>query len=301
MAEIEDYEPIADDNDATPPAGAPEGMAPSAVNDAMREHMARSRRWWDVIHGGRDRGHLAGLTLANNGSDATNDIDIAVGQATDSAQGAIMVLGSVLTKRLDAGWAVGTNQGGLDTGSIANTTYHVYLIRRPDTGVVDALFSTSASAPTMPADYTQKRRIGSIIRSGGAIVAFRQSGDRFLRDAAVLDVNTTNPGTSAVTPTLSVPTGISVVAMIAILLSDATPATTTYARVSSLSQSDAAVGPSNFNFGINAGSGATSDSSPHGVETNASGQIRYRLENSTADHAILITTQGWLDRRGRDD
>ena len=101
-----------------------------------------------------ERGYAHGLTLANNVADATNDIDIAVGAAaSDDATPTLLRLGAALTKRLDANWAVGTNQGGLDTGAVANDTYHVWLIRRPDTGVVDVLFSLSATAPTMPVSH----------------------------------------------------------------------------------------------------------------------------------------------------
>jgi hypothetical protein len=110
-------------------------------------------------------GHLYGLTLSNNGSDAANDIDIAVGSAaSDAASSVMMTLASALTKRLDAGWAVGTNQGGLDTGAVGNNIYYVWEIQRSDTGVVDALFSLSSTAPTMPANYDRKRVIGSFAR-----------------------------------------------------------------------------------------------------------------------------------------
>ncbi|MBD9456007.1 hypothetical protein IB244_31560, partial [Rhizobium sp. RHZ02] len=98
------------------------------------------------------QGALYGLTLSNNAGDATNDIDIAVGMATtdSTTDPRTMALASALTKRLDAAWAVGTNQGGLDTGSVGDNTYHVFLIQRSDTGVVDVLFSLSATSPTMP-------------------------------------------------------------------------------------------------------------------------------------------------------
>jgi hypothetical protein len=87
-------------------------------------------------------GHLWGLGLAN-GTDAVNDIDIAAGECRDSTGTVNLVLGSILTKQLDAAWAVGSNAGGLDQGSIANATYHMHLIERPDTGVVDAIYSLS--------------------------------------------------------------------------------------------------------------------------------------------------------------
>lgn len=112
-------------------------------------------------------GHLYGLTLSNNGSDATNDIDIAVGTARSSDDSANIDLTSALTKRGDASWAVGTGNGGMDTGSIADGLNYVWLIKRPDTGVVDALISASASAPTMPSNYTLKRLRGVFYRLSG--------------------------------------------------------------------------------------------------------------------------------------
>ncbi len=149
-----------------------------------------------------DPGLINGLTISNNGSDATNDIDIAAGYARDSTNTVNMILAAAITKRLDAAWAVGTNQGGLDTGLIANTTYHVWLIKRSDTGVVDVLFSASATAPTMPANYDSKRRLlGIIVRSGGSILGFSQLGDMFFWDDPVLDVDTTI-GASSVSYTM---------------------------------------------------------------------------------------------------
>src|SRR3990172_7208651 len=174
--------------------------------------LSRKLTWTTVLNQTKNPGLLHGLTLSSNVTDATNDIDIAAGTARDSTD-VTNVLAGALTKRLDAAWAVGTNQGGLDTGSIANTTYHIWLIKRSDTGVVDALFSTSASAPTMPASYNYKRRIGSIMRVGGAIVTFVQTGDYFRRKASILDIDVSNPGTGAVTRTLSVPTGIKIKAL----------------------------------------------------------------------------------------
>ncbi|MCB1453270.1 MAG: hypothetical protein KDJ43_06465, partial [Rhizobiaceae bacterium] len=128
------------------------------------------------------KGHVYGLTLSNNGTDANNDIDIAAGEAASTeTYPVLMVLSSAITKRLDASWAVGTGNGGLDTGSKANSTwYYVWLIRRSDTGVVDVLFSTSATSPTMPTNYDQKRRLPGAIKTDGSgnIIAFIMSGRR---------------------------------------------------------------------------------------------------------------------------
>jgi hypothetical protein len=121
---------------------------------------------------GMPRAYISGLTYANNAGDATNDLDIAIGSCRDSTNAMDMLLTSTLTKQSDAAWAVGTAAGGLDTGAVGNSDYYIWLIKRSDTGVVDALYSLSATAPTMPANYDYKRLIGWFKRTGGTIVAF---------------------------------------------------------------------------------------------------------------------------------
>ena len=44
---IENWSTTAADNDSAPPDGAPEGMAPSGVNDTMRQIMASVRAWFE--------------------------------------------------------------------------------------------------------------------------------------------------------------------------------------------------------------------------------------------------------------
>lgn len=244
---------------------------------------------------GLPRSYLAGLRLSNNATDATNDIDIAVGTCRDATDIDDITLTSALTKRLDAAWAVGNNAGGLDTGSIANTTYHLWAIKRIDTGVCDVLFSASATAPTMPANYTLKRRIGSIMRVSAAIVPFTQNGDEFLRMVTVFDVNVSNQGTTAILYTLSVPTGIKVGAItsIALLLAAAAPAV----LVTSPDQTDSVCTtslctifcPANGTWMV--GNGI--------FRTNTSAQVRARA--SAANCLFYIFTHGWMDTRGRND
>ena len=108
------------------------------------------------------RGFVDGFVTANNSTDAVNDLDIAAGQCRDDTNTANIDLASGLTKRLDATWSAGTNQGGLDTGTkAADTWYHVFAIKNPTTDSVDILFSTSATSPTLPSGYTLQRRIWS--------------------------------------------------------------------------------------------------------------------------------------------
>jgi hypothetical protein len=123
----------------------------------------------DPLAGPQIQGFSSGLALSTNVADAANDVDIAAGAAaSDAPPFYLMQLGAALTKRLDANWAVGTNQGGLDTGSVsAAATYYIWLIQRSDTLVTDVLFSLSSTAPTIPASYDRKRLIGSLVRTGG--------------------------------------------------------------------------------------------------------------------------------------
>lgn len=247
-------------------------------------------------------GLLYGLTLSNNGTDATNDIDIAAGIAIDSTNAKFIKLASGITKRLDAAWAVGTGNGGLDTGSIANTTYHVWLIIRTDTGVVDVLFSTSATSPTMPTNYDYKRRIGSILRAGGAIMPFKQYGDVFTRDVPTPDVNNdNNPGTSATLRTLSIPAGVQMEAIIAAVLLDDTASAFTFLLVTCPDQTDTTPtsGVSSIVVNSQGGSGRSFGQSELRVTTDTSARVRTRLSASTADHYLFIITKGWVDRRGR--
>jgi hypothetical protein len=153
--------------------------------------------------------YIGGLLTSNNGTDSDHDIDISPGIARGLADDANLRLAATLTKQIDATWAVGTDQGGLDTGTVANNTlYAIWLIKRSDTGLVDALFSTSFTAPTMPANYDKKRLIAAVRTDGSAnILSYVQSGDYFRYLATpVQDVNdTTITSATYETGTLSAP------------------------------------------------------------------------------------------------
>lgn len=250
----------------------------------------------DPMSGVQAQGSIAGLTLSNNATDAVNDIDIAAGYAAaDVSPFNAMSLSAILTKRLDANWAVGTNQGGLDTGSIANTTYHVWLIQRSDTGVVDALFSASATAPTMPTSYDRKRRIGSIIRKAASILAFTQTGNVFTLSVPSNDYSTPNPGTSAVLASLTTPAGIRARAQIWFFLQTST-ATRRAVLVTSPEQADTAPSAgtaSTLITGFSSATGATQGELM--VRTNVSSQIRFRFDGSDANLSVFINTNGWID------
>lgn len=236
------------------------------------------------------KGHLHGLTLSNNVTDATNDLDIAVGEAASTETNPVlMMLASTLTKQLDATWAVGTNAGGRESGdTLGNKTYHVWLIQRSDTGVVDVLFSASATSPTMPTNYDRKRRIGSILRASSAIRSFVQYFDHFLHTTPMADVGSFAAGT-ANTHTLSLPTGLRVLADVTVLLGNSV---TAQVNLSVIPGDLSAGGLDAQTAGINL---FTSVSKL--VESNASAQIK-TTTSQAANNNMFIYTKGWFDDRG---
>lgn len=247
------------------------------------------------------RSYLAGLTLSAAGG--TGTFGIAAGQAADSTNADMMSLGSAYTKTTSA-WAVGSGNGGLDTGAVATGTwYHAWLIKRPDTGVVDVLFSLSASSPTMPSGYTLKRRIGSMKTDGSSQwVKFIQDGDLYQWDVPVLDVADTNPGTSLQTKTLpSVPPGIIVLALLNIQPTFATSAAQLYTHDLAVSDMAASqtVAPLGVGNSSNGASGLTGGAWQQ-IRTDTSARIGYRIDASGGSDVIRMATLGWIDRRGRD-
>ncbi len=240
-------------------------------------------------------GAIFGLALSTAGSSST--FSVATGWCADSTAVNVMRLYSSYSKTTSA-WAVGSGNGALDTGTIANSTwYHVYLIKRLDTGVVDVLISTSASSPTMPTNYTLKRRIGSMKTNGSAQwTKFIQVGDEFLWDVLVNDANAQNPGTSGTLYTLSVPTGIKVRANISILWFNVSA--TTYLFVSSPDITAPTVsGATNATLYSVDATHPSNDSTY--IRTNTSAQVRATASGSSG--SMYLNTIGWLDRRGQDD
>ena len=150
------------------------------------------------------------ITIANNATDADNDIDFTAGNFIFS-DGSGQAVVSAMTKRLDALWTAGTNQGGLDTGSKANSTwYHCYAIYNPTSGVSDAIFSANATTPTLPSGYTKYKLIESILtNSSGNILAFYHKGNYISWTTKIKDI-TSGLSTSLTPYSISTPLGRSV-------------------------------------------------------------------------------------------
>jgi hypothetical protein len=227
---------------------------------------------------------IADSLIQNNATDPTNDIDVLLNGV------------AVVTKRLDANWTAGTNAGGLDTGTKANSaTYHVFLLRKDSDGSLDAIFSVQPINPTVPTGYTKVRVLGAVMTGpGGVIRRFLQSGDRFTLLNAQLDLSAAaNPLSPPSLRTITVPQGVKVVARCF------------FAPVNSAGAGgyiyawDADLGPSASGHRVMERlTGATENGLAFEVMTNANCQI-YTNDDSSGSPLLTIQTQGWTDPRVR--
>jgi hypothetical protein len=242
------------------------------------------------------QGHIFGLTMSN-AADTANDITVAAGEATSESGTDLMALPALITKQLDAPWAVGTNAGGLNTGAEANSTwYEVHLIKRLDTGVVDVMFTTTANRATLPTSYTLQRRIGWIRNDGaGAILAFTQVDDHFTLTTQINDQSITATATAAAV-TVTVP-----------------PSCIGRFRIASDSNTDNAVNQVTVFSEIVEGNVTPADTTGiasigvHDIAGSQASHMELRVSStSTIEHdsnhttnVIDISTFGWIDTRRR--
>lgn len=241
--------------------------------------------------------YLSGLTLSMSGSSGT--FGIATGAANDTTNVSLMKLASAYTKTT-ASWALGTGNGGLDAGAIAiNTWYHVHLIQRVDTNVVDVLFSLSATSPTLPASYTLFRRIGSMkTNASSQWILYHQLGNEFLWDVAVNDITSSTLGTTPVLFSMnSTPVGVQCNILIRGYTSNASG--NVGLLINSPDESAVAYDSPSGNktvqaplTGVSAGAVFTLS-----VRTSTASQIRGVA--TAASTVLVVATYGFIDQRGQ--
>lgn len=273
-------------------------LAPGTVGQLLT--MVAGRPAWAAASAvAPTKGTIFGWTYGNNVGDATNDIDIAAGGGADGT-GAVSIVGAASTKQSDALWAVGSAAGALDTGAVGNNGYYIWAIKRSDTGVVDYLFSLSATAPDMTrpgAAYDYKRLFGYFLRAGGAIVTCHTyetegGGLELIWDTPTLDVNLAGTLTTARrTDAVKVPLLFSTTAILHITMNDASAVQR--AIVYCPDQSDGT--PSGtaaplYNFTTDNTGGSEGRSMD--VRTSAAGLIAARSNLATVD-LYAVSTQGF--------
>jgi len=102
---------------------------------------------------------------------------------------------------------------GLDGGIEASDTwYYVWVIYNPTTTTQAGLFSTSSTAPTMPAGYTYKKLVGVVRNNSSSnILKFNQAGSSYMyyEEYEILQ-NGSATGRTAVTTSSHIPAGFAI-------------------------------------------------------------------------------------------
>jgi len=131
------------------------------------------------------------LVIENNSGNPTYQVDV----SWDNMRIGYIYAGS-FSGTIDI-----TNSGalGLDTGSEANSTwYYIWAIAQDD-GTNSVMLSASATSPTMPGSYTQKRLIGAVRNDGsGDFLNFKQRNEQHIYDPYISIANTAASGETAV-------------------------------------------------------------------------------------------------------
>lgn len=239
--------------------------------------------------------YKGGLTLTNDPTTPNTIIDIASGSANDDTNSVSMSQATNYTKTTGA-WTLGTGNGCLDSGSVANNTwYAVYLVERSDGTASDILCSASVAGPLLPSGYSYKRYLESFKTDGSAhVVAFHRQGNTTLWDVSTLDANGVSVGTTAISQALNVPLGVLSVPQCSLSYSD----TGHCVLVSSLSVSDQApsctlpfsASPGFTLYDLSHTAGITNTNCPYLV-TDAAQKVRLRSDDASGTFSFV--TNGW--------
>ncbi len=236
------------------------------------------------------------ITIANNGSDANNDIDFSAG-VFQFSDGSGQAVASALTKRLDASWVAGTNQGGLFTGSEAsNTWYHCFAIYNPTTLASDFGFDTSITAANIPSGFTKYKRVGSIRNDGSSnILPFTQVKDTFLLTTPIADVATTQTLNSETLRTLTTPLGVNTISLLTFYLRSTGASAACGAKCYSPYNTSSTLGVQDYQ--LYAATGVTEQGCYVQALTNTSSQVKTNATtiSNSPTATITIYTNGWID------
>jgi hypothetical protein len=249
------------------------------------------------------RDYIAAYTLSMAVGSSSAVLNLGPGVATDTSN-AISILSTTTIAKNTNPWVVGSGNGGLlDSGTISSSAWYHAFTMQNSSGIVDWGFSSSAVQPPIPSGYLYFRRVGSAFTNTSSVWnSYTQNGPQFNLHLPVLDVNVTNPGTSASLRTMSIPAGIPVYAITnlqiirgatnpAVLLSD--PAIPDILP----SFSSAPLGQIWFPNPL----GASGDGAMVGsqyIRSSSNAQIRTRVSASDGSTILRIATLGWVDERG---
>lgn len=234
------------------------------------------------------------ITIAN-GTDADHDLNFTAFNA-QADDGSLVFSVGALTKQIDAAWVAGTNQGGLDTGAVANNTpYYIFAIYNPTTLVSDILYSASRTSPTLPSGFTKKEYKGAChtdgsanIRQGSWTYDTKGASYKFLYKTEITDVSATLTW-SAQTGTLTAP------AFSEVIVSHKHTSQSATSSEQSCSYTNLVDSITNLVSSVRSIS-ATSNMNRQRltIKVDASKQFQYQGASANAGN-VLIITQGWQE------
>lgn len=251
-------------------------------------------------------GHLSGMQTSNNGADAAHDIDVSTGKCRGIDDDEDVTLSSALTKRIDATFAAGTNQGGLASGATlaADTWYAIFATSI--SGVYDVMLDTDEDCANGVANesVTAYRRLGwAMTNASSDIVGYNQVGSHFYwTDPGTNGLDESNLSVSASESTVTLdhcPPNVEAILNVGVTATERAgvwvyPTTVTTAGV----DLEGSVLPSVGVDGNGAGQPATANAEVR-VRVDGSRQIHVRAE--AASRTVDIQVMGWIDHRGKDD
>jgi hypothetical protein len=238
---------------------------------------------------------VRGLVLSNNVGNPNTHINIAAGSAK---LGRLIVSNlATMTKRINGTWAVGTGNGGLDTGSpTAGGTYYVYSLRKQSDGSFDAVMSLSASGPTttLLSGYDVVQLLGEIMLDASSFIRpFIQTWNDFMWDAVQSslgnDLSTGSVRAKALL-TCTLPTGRRVKGLFSVIASTTSGDSGQGVTIADGANINAEKSVSNY---VSANLKSISQT----VEqyTNTSGQVSVAVSSASSPNPTTIKTLGWTD------
>jgi hypothetical protein len=239
-------------------------------------------------------------------ADTAHDINLTGGTVLDSTLTEPMLLPTEMTKQIDAGWAVGDDQGGLFAGSAvaANGRLGMYLIKDTDTGQVDWGFDDDAGlSPTLPTGYDVYRYLGSLtLDASGNIEDAVWYGSEFIKlaspdeDVDESTLTTYAPGSPTMTSgTMNAPPESILRYLARIELGSAATELFLFIRAT-----DAAWAAAKFGQGFELGTDTIDELwTENTVRVDSSSQLDYAvgLNSGPATATLKIFTVGWIDTK----
>jgi hypothetical protein len=246
------------------------------------------------------------ITIANNATDANNDIDFSAGNFILNNGAGQGLLATGLTKRLDATWVAGTNQGGLLSGTKAiNSTYHWFAIQKPD-GTIDigAILGVAGTTPdptsVLPSGYTtfSKNPIVSVITDGSGNIInakykYKLDGNYICKyNTAITEFFRTNTVVSSL-QAISIPAGIQTQAYSSLVADISSISTGTYSSATAQDFNKTTI--TSFAVAVVKIASFTNTvySKPAPILSNTSKQIWFASEGSTNLSSVGLYTDGF--------